>query len=248
MNQLQAPSEDKASSPWWRLQGIFFEPTRTFQQINRAPNWLLPVLGTMVVVMLTTLLVVDRIGLENIIRTQISASSQSQQLSEEQLETIVENARENRLLPVLTYGMPVAGPPILVLICAAIFLVSIYIMGGETTFSKIFSVSAHTFFFYNVIQSGLTLMVVLLVQDPETIDLQNPVYSNPGFAVDRKTSPALYVLASSVDIIAFYHMYLLALGFFTVSQKISWPASLGIVVVLWILYVASKTGLMALFG
>jgi len=82
----QQPEESYPS--WRRLPGIFLEPSRTFQEINRRPNWVLPVLVLIGIVLLTNYYVINTIGYETIARQQRLQSSQIQQLSEEQREDV----------------------------------------------------------------------------------------------------------------------------------------------------------------
>lgn len=233
---------------WWKLQGIFLEPAETFRQIREKPNWLLPMLATIVVAAVSSAVIVDRIGLETIIRNQVAGSARAQELSEEQVDEIVEKAVERPVVKIFLYATPVMGPIFLVLVCASLFMLGLYLMAGEAKFAKVFSVNAHTFFFYYVVYSGLSLIVVLLAQEPESIDLQNPLYSNPGFVVSRKDSPALYSLMSSLDVITFYHMFLLGLGLSTVTERVSFRTALGVVCVFWFIFVLGKMGLAAAFG
>lgn len=233
---------------WWKLQGIFLEPAETFRQIREKPNWLLPMLATILVAAVSSAVIVDRIGLETIIRNQFAGSARAQELSEEQVDALVEKAVEQPAMKILLYATPVMGPIFLVLVCASLFMLGLYLMAGEAKFAKVFSVNAHTFFFYYVVYSGLSLIVVLLAQEPESIDLQNPLYSNPGFVVSRKDSPALYSLMSSLDVITFYHMFLLGLGLSTVTERVSFRTALGVVCVFWLIFVLGKMGLAAAFG
>jgi hypothetical protein len=53
----------------------------------------------------------------------------------------------------------------------------------------------------------------LFLKELATVDLQNPVASNPGAVLPDDTSKWLVALLSSVDIFAIWTMILLAIGF-----------------------------------
>lgn len=217
---------------WWRLSGIFFEPTRTFQEIDRRQNWLLPVLATIAAAAVNTLIVFKKIGLESILRGQVTRSLQAQELSEEQLDALIETLSSSLITQIFFYLQPIV-PLVFVLLSALLFTGTLHLIGAETRFVKVLSVNAHTFFFYYFLYLTLTNIVILFTQDPRSIDLENPLRSNLGFALSRTDSPVLYRFASSVDVLSFYHTYLLALGLSIVSRNISFPITLGVVGALW---------------
>ena len=230
------------------MQGVFFEPSLTFQEIDRRPNWLFPLLAIIVVVTLSMLVAFERIGLDTIIRNEISDRMLNQELPEEQLDTLVEKVTSSTVAQILIYLQALVAPSLLLLCCSLLFTGALYLLGGEVHFKKIVSVSAHTFFFYYLLYSSLSCIVIFFASDPQGIDLKNPLYSNLGFAVNQEDSPALYGLASSLDLISFYHLYLLSLGLWTVSKKISRRTVAVAVIVLWALWVTAKIGIAAAFA
>lgn len=240
--------EPEVKGAWWRLQGIFLEPTRTFQFIRHEPNWVLPVAAAALIALSGSLFIVNTIGLRNIIEMQVTARSATQQMPPEQLDQIVDQALESPIVPIMMYASPVLGVLLVTLASAGIFLMILFLAGGESTFLRVFSVTGHTFFFYYLVYSGLSVVVILLTPDPTQTDLESPVRSNLGFLVSRRENPALYSAASSADLISFYHIYLLALGLSVVSQKTSFRTCLAAVVIPWLLYVGGKAALAASLG
>jgi hypothetical protein len=236
-----------ARSSVWKLQGVFFEPQATFEEVDRRPNWLLPLLAMIIISIAAASLVVNTIGLENIVRGQIEANSRVQQMPPEQREQIVEQAVNSPLTSVMMYVGPILGPIIIVLVVAGLLMLASTLTGGQATFKKVFSVNSHVFFFSYVVASVLSVVVVLLSPDPAEIDIQNPVATNLGFLVARTESPALYSLLSSIDLVSFYTIYLLGLGLAVVNRK-PVRSMLLTVVVLWVVWVLIKTGWTAMMG
>ena len=247
MTQTEPDVLSNPRNAWWKMQGIFFEPSQTFQEIDRQPNWLLPLLAIILILAITSQIAFQTIGLETIIRSGITGSPQSQNLSEEQLDATVERITSSTTMQAFIYLQPLIAPLFVLLFSSLVLMGALYLVGSETSFTKVFSVCAHIFFFYYLLYSTLSCIVFVFASDPGAIDLANPLYSNLGFAVSREESPALYHVASSLDLISFYQLYLLSLGLWTVSRKTSLRTIAATVVVLWILWVAARAGIAVVF-
>jgi hypothetical protein len=130
-------------------------------------------------------------------------------------------------------------------ICTAIFIGLIYAFGGSVSIKKVLSVLCHTFFVYTLITVLLSCLVYLFSPNREHLDIQNPVASNLGFLVSPRQSVPLNFLLSAVDLIVFYHIFLIALGLSIVATKFSFKKALLIVVGCYVLYVAIAAGIKA---
>ena len=232
---------------WWKMQGVFFEPSQTFQEIDRQPNWLFPFLAILLILAITSQITIQTIGLETIIRNGITGRPQGQNLSEEQLDATVDRITSSTAWRASIYLQALIVPLFLVLFSSLVLMGALYLVGSETSFVKVFSVCAHTFFVYYLLYSTLSCSVIVLAPDPGAIDLTNPLYSNLGFAVNREESPALYHVASSLDLISVYQLYLLSLGLWTVSRKTSLRTVAAAVILLWVLWIAAKAGFAVVF-
>ncbi len=241
------PAQEQLESNWWRLQGIFFEPVETFQQIARRPNVLLPLLVIAVVGLAATYFVVDQIGYGNIVRKQMEQSPSVQQLEAAQREELIRDQIDNPVFQVLTYAAP-ALAIIPVVVVAGLLLLGARVFGSESSFKSILSATCHSYLAQGIITSVLICLVVAVTADKQSIDTTNAVFSNPGFLVDAAESPVLYAAASSLDLLSFYLMFLLALGLSTLDRKMSFGAAAGVVLFWWALWVAGKMGLTALFS
>ncbi|MFQ5739876.1 MAG: YIP1 family protein [Acidobacteriota bacterium] len=238
---------DSSPGSWWRLYGIFLEPTRTFQEINRRPNWAPPLLLVVLIAALTNVYIINSIGFKTILRQQMQQNSQFQELTREQQEEQIERVSEQALVRYLSYLGPIFSV-IVVLLVAGVLLLGLVLGGSESTFRKVFSVTCHSFFFYTALVSVLSVLVVMLTEDKEGIQVQNIVQSNLGLLVERTESSVLYTVASSVDVFSFYLIYLLSLGLSVVGKRISFGKAVGTVGSFWLLWVLAKTGWSALFS
>src|SRR5271157_4535713 len=103
-----------------RILGVFFNPTKTFEEIGQRPSWLLPLmlfilLGTGVGIELA-----QRVNWEQVISQKMDASPQAQQLSPAQRERQIELGE--KFSKVVCYMAGLVGSPIMLLIFAAVYL------------------------------------------------------------------------------------------------------------------------------
>lgn len=241
--QTSPTGEAQDTSDVWRLQGIFFEPTRTFQSINKRPSFWLPLLLTVVIAFLVWQALAYLVDLEDIFLQQAKLNPQTAQLTEEQLE-----AQISYTVPLVKWVIPVVAPPLTLLAVAALILAMVYLSGSQTTYKKLLAVTSHSLFLQTLVGSVLLILVYALATDPRAIDLQNPVYTNLSPLVDAKESPIFYKLASSLDLVVWYVIYLLGLGTATVSKRMTVGKGVLLVAMLYIIYVLMGVGWTALWS
>ena len=135
-----------------------------------------------------------------------------------------------------------------IILCSALFIVVLYLAGGETTFRKIFSVLAHTFFLYTVVNVVLAVTIRALSADPASVDFQNPALTNLSFLVGAKQHLSLNYLLSALDLVVFYHLYLIGLGLSIVTRKCSLGKAIAVTLALWSAYVAAGMSIKSIVG
>jgi hypothetical protein len=97
--------------------------------------------------------------------------------------------------------------------------------------------------------SGLLGIVVLLVKDPATIDLNNLVASNAGAFLADNSPKWLVALLTPVDLFSFWVMILMAIGYSAAApKKLSSVKAFAWIFSLWVVYVLVRVGLTAAFS
>jgi hypothetical protein len=97
--------------------------------------------------------------------------------------------------------------------------------------------------------AGLLGVVVLLLKDPSTIDLENLVASHAGVFLGSEASRRMRTLAASLDIFSIWSVTLLAIGYrAAIPRRISVAKALSIVLGVWLLGVLVKVGLVSFAG
>jgi hypothetical protein len=242
--QMTPPSvEEEERGDLWRLQGIIFEPGKTFESINRRPSFWLALIATIVLAVLFWQILPYFVDLEELFLEQARQNPQTAQLSDEELEGSIGVS-----IMFVQWGAAVVAPVVFLFLIAALIMLLVHLTGSETSYKKLLGVTSHTLFFQSLVGMVLTLLVYSLASDPKSIDIENPLYTNLGHLVSAKESPVIYKLASSVDIVVWYVIYLLGLGTATVSAKMKVAKGVILVATLYGIYVLLGVGWAALMA
>lgn len=254
MNEVQTTSGEAVESQveskgaLWRLQGVFFEPSATFEDISRKPGFWVALILCIVLSLVTTAVLFSKIDMGDLMAQQIRQSSQGQQMSEEQIQAQVDQIQSSPVMPVLRWLGPLFGTPIVIFAIAGILMLSVYLSGTETTFKKLLGVVTHSFFAYSVVSSALFLVVLLMAADPQAISIDNPVATNLGALLSAKENPILARLGASIDILSFYAIFLMGLGLSKICPKTSLSRGIVMIAIPWALYVAVAVAWKAFIG
>jgi Yip1 domain len=221
-----------------RLVGVFFSPGKAFADIARKPRWWIPVilmaiLGTVYLNAFT-----QRVGWESVIRPAIENNANTQNLTTQQREQLIQRAAG--LYKYLGYGASAVGTLFYVFIVAVLFMFLFdTIMGAGIGLKRMMAIVAYGFLPL-LIQTALS-MVVLFLKDPEDFNLQNPLMFNVGAYLSSDTPAALRALGSSIDLFSLWIIVLLAIGVSTAGRRISFGKALAGIAIPWAIFVGLKT-------
>jgi Yip1 domain len=239
-----------------RLIGTIFSPGPTFEDINRKPTWLAPVIISMILVVVGTVFfnLTAKPDWDRIFRTQIKKQTErsGQSLTPEQINQRVEFSK--KLVPFFP-AIAAISVPIVYIVVAAIMALGMMLIQAGATFKKILSVVAWSWTGTSLVQS-IVGIVALMVQDQETINNIDPtqgvniVPSNLGAFLPDGTSGAMMAFANSIDIFSIWYLILLSIGLAAIagSRKITAKKTGTIVFGFWVLFVLVKVGWRAVFG
>lgn len=231
-------------SPLARIIGVFISPGETFADIARSPSFLVPLVLVTIVSVSFSALLVNRIGMENIVRQQMMKNPRTAEMPKDQLEQAVE--RGTKIGSVFAYVGPLVFVPVGILVVAAVLLGMVnFVFGATAQFKQVFGTVAHAWLPPSLVVSILSA-VILFLKDPADVDMQNLVAANLGVVVSAETSKFLHRMATSFDLFSFWHIALLAMGLSAVT-KLNFSKSLVAVVIPWALWVLGASGLAAAF-
>ena len=121
------PEEPPADSFLNRAAGIFISPGTTFDSIVRRPNFLAPLITAIVAAIAVTETMMEKIGMERIIRQSLELSGRASKLSPEEIEQAVHrSATAGAILGQVTAFV---GAPIYMLVITAVGLWIIWVLG-----------------------------------------------------------------------------------------------------------------------
>jgi len=212
-----------------RLMNVFIAPRKTFEDLKRNPSWWVPWFVTGIFIIIFGVVAVQKIDIARFIQQQIDKSPAAQrrmeQLTPEQREKgIALQATSTKVVfyvyPIITL---VGG-----LIFAAIFMMVFnFMLGAEVPFSRALGVVFYSYVPW-IISSVLLTVSLLVSADANSIDLSNPMPTNPAFFMDPQGNKFIYAMAYSIDIFNLWTVTLLGLGFATVSSNRKPAVSTGI--------------------
>lgn len=239
--------QPKRMSEIARLTGVFFEPTKTFEDIAQRPGWLVPLILIVVCALTVTVVFTQHVGWERFFRQQMENSPRMQQMSPEQRDQAL--AMQTKFAPISTAVAIAVGLPIYYLIASGVLLgIVAGIMSAPVKFKQVLAVMCYASL-TGVISSILTL-VVMMLKNPDQFNLQNALAFNPGAFMDQQSSSKfLYSLATSLDLFSFWTIFLIATGLKAAAgKKLSFGGALFSVVLPWAIYVLGKSAIAGMFG
>ena len=234
-----------------RVTSIFSAPSKTFEDIKRGNrSWWMPWLIMAIVGYLFFAAVSTKVGMQTVVDNQMKLMSEAQQeqMAKAPPET---QAMSAKISLYVTEGVFIASPVFVLLIAAVVSLVLWgtinFVFAGKAKFGAIFAV----WFFANlpsVFKSLLGIVAIYAGGTPETFNIKNFAPTNVGaFLPVMETNKAVYALASSLDVITIWSLFLMGMGIAIVAGV---KRSSGYIAVFgwWTIIVLIGVGWAAAFG
>jgi Yip1 domain len=252
----QVPEEPARLGPIQRLGGTLFSPGETFEDVNRKPTFVVPIIIAMIVAVASTTFFEWRVkpDWDQIMRAQakkrIEKSGQS--ATEEQIQQQVSIGKAiAKFAPLIA----VVVTPIIYVILAGIYALGMMFIQAKTTFKKILSVVSWTSAATGIV-GAIVSIAALMVRDPSELRTLDPSQfgsiapTNMGAFLASDTAAALGALARSLDVFTIWWLILLSIGFAAIagSRKITSGKTGAMVFGFWAVLVVVKVAWAAMFG
>jgi hypothetical protein len=236
---------DKASVPMKALFEIFYQPGKVFEILpERKRAWVVPMIAVMLLVLLASILVPHFIGRENVARQQLE--NFSSRMTSEQLQAAIQAANSPaRIYP--GYVVAMIGTALMLLIVSGALMAFAMMSSRAPKFGTVLSMVSLAMFPYWLVSTAMTALILIASPDPTSLDVKNLVATNIAAYMDKNSmAKGLYSLLSSIDILSFGEIGLLAYGFSKITRT---NLFFGFAAVggLWVLYVSAKMVLSLLF-
>jgi hypothetical protein len=171
-----------------------------------------------------------------------------QQLTPEQKAQAMESQR--KIMPVMMYVGAGLGSLITVVVVAGILLFLMNsMMDAGLKYKNSLNIVAYAMWPVSVVSSAATLAVMFL-KSPDEFDVEHALAFNAGaFLNPDTTSKWLMSLASSIDLLTFWMIALMAVGFSAAvgAKKLPFSKALMGILIPWAVWVVLKIGFTSMF-
>lgn len=228
-----------------RIGGIFFSPTEAFRAITRAPDILPPLVILIAISVISWEVILRKVGIEQIIRSQLETSGRASSMTPEQIQQAVSQGA--KFAPIIGRVIALISVPFFLLIIALIGLAIMKaIFGLQLSFKTAYSVTTYAWLPWLI--AGLLTIAVAWFGDPAGFNMASPAPTNLGFFLSAQSvGRPLYTGAGSLDIFSFWTMGLLGVGFSEAAGRKLRPSTVFLCFfVLWVLWVLLRMGLAAI--
>jgi Yip1 domain len=199
---------------WQRIVDTFTAPSKTFTDIKLGhKSWWLPFVIYVVLGFAFYAAVNSKVGMRQVVDNQIRLSPKS----EERLGALTPEQRESqmKISTTITQAIFIATPVFLLATGAVIALVLWgtinFGFGGRAKFGSIFTVWMYSML-PSIIKTILGIVVIYAGVAPESFNIKNFAPTNLGAFLPTDINPALYSLATSIDIITIWSLALVGIG------------------------------------
>ncbi|HET7108219.1 MAG TPA: YIP1 family protein [Candidatus Acidoferrum sp.] len=236
-----------AISPIGRIIGVFFSPKTTFEDIVRKPNWLIPMALILLMSLAAIISLNSHFNWRDYVSQQIEKSPRAAQLSAADKERQVEISAKYSPGFAYVFGLliPVCG----ILVIALVLWGAFNVMAGALTgYKTALSIVAHAIVPASVISTVL-FITVLFLKPVGMFDLDNPIATNVAALLSDDASKWLIALGKNLDLLEFWKLVLLSIGFAAVSpKKLQGGKAFSIVFGIFFVYLVLRVGIAFAFS
>lgn len=220
-----------------RIVGIFSSPREAFESIEQKPTWVVPFIIGLIVFFVFQFFTLD-IQVQDRI-----AMMEARGMTGEQLAMV-----RSQMEGPAKYAGFIVGPIFMLIVWAILSGIYMFVgntvMGGESSFKKVFSVIAWSSLIGTVSLLLRTFLVVSKGTNQGVVTSPAILLPTPGMAEGPN---ALYRLLNQFDLFTIWSMFVTIIGF-SVIFKFTMKKSATFIIALWIIYVILAVALGGLFS
>lgn len=239
------PASNEATGFFANLVDVYFAPGEAFARLLRKPAFLVPLALHVALSLGFTAIWVQKTDFRAFMKARMEESPRASRLPPEQMNQIVN--RQAGVMAPFAWAGGALGPPVVVFALGGLFLfVFRFFYASDLSYRQALMIVATTFAAIALLTTPL-MLAVLLLKDDWTIPPQEALQANLTLLLDKAaTARPLFALASSLDLISFWMIFVLAAGFGAASKR-PWSWALAGIAVPWALWVLGKVGLAFVF-
>jgi len=204
-----------------RLGNVYLSPGEAFEEINRAPKFMAPIIVLIIVSMISGYFTAGLLDLGSMLAGQMQQAGAAQGPTPEQMQAIIKYAA-----PIaLTLFSPISSF-IFVVIVAGFFKLCSVIATKENTFKKLFLVTVYVIAAVTIIQT-VVIALTYFLKGPGTVNVANMgsvIASSLGAILanlfGNDVLPKFVMgLAQRIEFFSIWMIVLLAIGYSRVTKK-----------------------------
>lgn len=237
-----------------KLAGIFFEPSRVFQNLRAHPRWLVALILSSLLSFAYATAFTYRLTPERIVNFTTDKVIEQFNMPPEQGQKMKEDQIAEAKSPTKVAGNAVTtfvGGFVVTAIFAALYMLAVLLFGGRLGFWQAFALAVWASLPVVIIGRILSL-VILFIKDPDDIHpilgAGGLVTDNLGALVKPAEHPVLYTVLSLFGVLSFYYLWLTATGLRNASERIGSSSAWSIALIFWFIILLLAAGFSALFG
>lgn len=236
-----APDAPPPMSAIEKLAGIFYEPSRVFQNLKAHPTWLAPFLVISILSVAYAAAFTQRLTPERIVSYTADKMAETPMIPAEAVERAREEGLDQAKNPIQKVGTAIktfVGAFAFMSFLAALYLVGVLVFGGRINYWQTFSALMYASLPIVVVQKVISL-ILLYLKSPDDIHpimgQETLVQDNLGILFTPAEHPVLFVAASAIGLLSFYGLWLKAIGLRNAGQRVSKGAAWGTAITFWAL-------------
>jgi hypothetical protein len=226
------------------LIGMFFQPGASFKALADKPRFLWPLIGIVVVTLLSQAMLLPRIDMVGSAREVLERFGQGDKVTDEKLQE--EIANQGPVQKVAQVVGPLFTVPTILLVLSVVYMLGLKVAGSTASYDRVLAVVTHASAPPWVVKTLLTVVVGLQRTSFTAMEMENLLKSNLGAWLGSEAPKALVALGSVLDIFNVWLWVLLVLGFEVVG-RVRRGAAVAVVAGLWALYAVGRVGFALLF-
>jgi hypothetical protein len=222
---------------------VFYQPGKLFESLPERPSaWVFPLLVDIAILVASVAALINLVGIESMVRQRLQTTT----MSPEQMQVAMQRMNSPAAV-YFTYGSAAIGGIVTVFAVAGLLMIFAMMAERKPKFGSMLSMVSLAFLPYWLIAGVMTTLVLIASPDRTSLDFTNLLATNVATFVDKTTTAkGLYSILTSIDLLSFLPIGMLAYGFSKVIRA-SFGTGLGAVLTLWILLVISRAGAASLF-
>jgi fumarate reductase subunit D len=197
-----------------RVINTFFAPSKTFEDIRVNASWWMPFVLISLMAIVFSFTVGKKIGWDQVMQNEIAKSparvAQMDKMPPEQRDRIL--TMQAKFAEYSGYASPVFVLISAVLVAGVLMMVFNFGLGAAIKFSTSMAIVMYAWL-ATLVSTLLAIITMFAGANPEGFNIRNPVGTNPAYFMNPAENKFLYGMASGLDVIALWVVFLMAIGF-----------------------------------